>query len=74
MHIGKKDSCTRTGHSIDLPCEGPDVVKITEHEGREHEVSGCVDDGLVELENRRGFRGQLARQALDLRIEPHAHQ
>ncbi len=41
---------------------------------RAHQVGGGVDDGLVELEDRRGFGGDMPREALDVRVEPHARE
>ena len=38
------------------------------------EVRGRIDDGLVELKDRRGLRGDAAREALDFRIEPDCGQ
>ena len=37
-------------------------------------VSGGIDDRAVEMEDRRGFRADVGGEALDLRIEPDAHQ
>ena len=38
------------------------------------QVRGGVDDGLVELEDRRRLIGDLSGEALELRVEPHADQ
>ena len=38
------------------------------------EVGGGVDDRAVEMEDRRGFSADADGEALDLRIEPDAHQ
>ena len=41
---------------------------------RAHQVRGGVDDGPVELEDRRGFGGDAAREAFDFRVESHARE